>query len=102
MHYADIPNHINQEKTNREIRIGASAEFERKSHYIEDLNDLLDHHRHSIIAMSYTSAGFPSVETLYDIMCQYKNEVVVCGLGKHPFALNRNNEDRQEVLIIGM
>jgi hypothetical protein len=52
--------------------------------------------------MSYTSAGYPSIEELCDVMHQYKDRVEVCGLGNHPFALNRNNEDRQEVLIIGV
>lgn len=102
MHYDDIPNQINQDKTNREIRIGTTTEFERRSHYIEDLNALLEQHQESIIAMSYTSAGFPTIEELCDIMQRYKRRVEVCGLGKHPFALNRNNEDRQEVLIIGI
>lgn len=102
MHYTDIPNQINLDKTNREIMIGASAEFERRNHYIEDLHALLARHQQSIIALSYTSAGFPSIEELYDIMHQYKNRVVICTLGKHPFALNRNNEHRQEVLIIGL
>ena len=81
--------------------IGGSFEFERKNHYIEDLHTLFTRHQQSIIAMSYTSAGFPSIEELCEIMLQYKGHVEVCELGKHPFALNRNNGDRQEVLIIG-
>ena len=102
MNYTDIPNQINKEKTNKEIRLGATTEFERRSHYVQDLHALLARHRQSVIAMSYTSAGFPSIEELYEIMHQYKGQVEVCGLGKHPFALNRNNEDRQEVLILGI
>lgn len=102
MHYEDIPNQINQDKINREIRVGENPEFEHKNHYIEDLNTLLNRHKDSIIALSYTSAGFPSIEELRNIIGQYKEQVIVCNLGNHPFALNRNNEDRQEVLIIGM
>lgn len=101
MHYDDIPNQINQEKVNREIRFGENPEFEKRSHYIEELNALLARHQQSTIAMSYTSAGFPSIDELCDVIGQYKNEVIVCYLGNHPFALNRNNNDRQEVLIIG-
>lgn len=101
IHYEDIPNQINHEKTNREIKFGKNHEFEQRSHYIEDLNILLRRHQNSIIALSYTSAGFPSIETLYEIIGQYKEHVIVCSLGNHPFALNHNNEDRQEVLIIG-
>lgn len=101
MHYTDIPDQINLDKSNREVMIGASVEFERRNHYVEDLHALLARHQQSIIALSYTSAGFPSIEELYNIMRQYKDRVVVCTLGKHPFALNRNNENRQEVLLIG-
>ena len=40
MHYEDIPNQINHEKSNREIRLGENLEFEQRNHYIEDLNRL--------------------------------------------------------------
>lgn len=102
MHYADIPNQINPDKTNREIKIGESDEFEKRNHYIEDLHALFAQHQQSVLAMSYTSEGYPSIEELHNIMIQYKDQVIICSLGKHPFALNRNNEDRQEVLIIGI
>lgn len=102
MHYEDIPNQINKRKVNREIRFGENPEFERKNHYVEDLNTLLNRHQNSTIALSYTSAGFPSIEELCEIINQYKRQVVVCNLGDHPFALNHNNEDRKEVLIIGI
>ena len=101
MHYKDIPGLINTEKVNKEIRLGENPEFERRSNYIEDLNALIAKHQNSVIALSYTSAGFPTIDTLCDIIGNYKDNVVVCYLGNHPFALNRNNEDRQEVLIIG-
>lgn len=101
MHYEDIPRLINHEKTNREIMVGDYPEFERRNHYLQDLNELLARHRESIIALSYTSSGFPSIDSLCDVIGRYKAEVVVCDLGNHPFALNRNNENRQEVLIIG-
>lgn len=102
MHYAEIPKHINLGKANKEIMIGATSEFEMRNHYIEDLHVLLAQHQYSHIALSYTSAGFPSIEELYDVVHQYKEHVEICCLGKHPFALNRNNEHRQEVLIIGI
>lgn len=34
-------------------------------------------------------------------MSEYKREVQVISLGKKPFALNRKNEGREEMLIIG-
>lgn len=101
MHYEDIPNQINLAKTNREIGFGDSPEFENRGHYLADLHTLLARHQQSTIAMSYTSAGFPSIEKLREVICQYKTEVIVCSLGNYPFALNRNNNDRKEVLIIG-
>lgn len=102
MHYEDIPNQINQAKANKEIKFGENTEFEKRSNYLSNLRTLLVRHQHSIIVMSYTSAGFPCIDELCDIIHQYKNQVLVCNLGNHPFALNRNNYDRQEVLIIGI
>ena len=102
MHYEDIPNQINQEKINREIRLGENPEFEKRSHYLADLHKLLARHQHSTIAMSYTSAGFPSIDELSNVIRQYKNQVIVCNLGNHSFALNKNNSDRQEILIVGI
>ena len=102
MHYENIPNQINQVKVNKEIRFGENPEFEKRNHYLEDLNTLLNRHQQSIIALSYTSAGFPSIEELCNVMRQYKNHVLICNLGNHSFALNRSNTDRQEVLIIGI
>ena len=101
MHYEAIPNHVNHEKVNLEIRFGENPEFEKRNHYLDDLQTLLGRHQQSTIALSYTSAGFPSIEELCEVVGRYKNDVLVCSLGNHPFALNRNNNDRQEVLIIG-
>ena len=102
MHYEDIPNQINQVKVNKEIMVGENPEFEKRSRYLEDLNTLLNIHQQSIIALSYTSAGFPSIEELCSVMRRYKNNVLICYLGNYSFALNRNNTDRQEVLIVGI
>ena len=102
MHYEEIPGQINQVKVNREIKFGENPEFEKRSNYLADLHMLLSRHQQSIIALSYTSAGFPSIKELCNVMQRYKNQVTVCCLGNHPFALNRNNNDRQEVLIIGI
>lgn len=84
MHYEDIPEQINNEKVNREIKFGKNHEFEQRSHYVEDLNDLLSHHQNSTIALSYTSAGFPSIDELCEIIGQYKEQIIVCNLGNHP------------------
>ena len=55
----------------------------------------------SVIALSYTSNGFPSIGELVEILNVHKTHVEAVSLGKHPFALNYNNADREEFLIIG-
>lgn len=102
MHYEDIPQMINHDKVNREITTGRSDEFEKKSTYVDELSRLLENHRGSTIALSYTSAGYPTIEELCNIIGKYKPHVFECSLGNHPFALNRDNAGRQEFLIIGM
>ena len=66
------------------------------------LHQLLDNHRDSIIALSYTSNGYPSPEDLANIIGQHKEHVEIIDLGEHSFALNRSNKGRREVLILGM
>ena len=58
-------------------------------------------HEQSMIALSYTSNGYPSIEELVRLMNQHKNHVEAISLGKHSFALNHNNANREEFLILG-
>lgn len=102
MNYEQIPNHVNMEKANKEMDFSRSDEFERKTTFLEHLHQLLDQHNNSIIAMSYTSNGYPTVDELKQAIEQHKERVIVIELGVHPFALNRNNDGRKEVLIVGM
>ena len=102
MHYNDIPLFINEAKVNKEINFGKNIEFENRKNYLSDLDALLRFHRNSIIALSYTSEGYPSIDELAYTISKYKQIVHVCYLGKHGFALNKNNKDRQEVLIIAL
>lgn len=101
MHYDEIPNHINYSKANREMDFGMCSEFEKKSMYIPNLHRLLDFHRDSVIALSYTTNGYPSVVELGQIMRQHKERVQTLDLGEHSFALNKDNNERHEVLIVG-
>lgn len=101
MHYDEIPRLIDNNKVNREIIAGKCSEFETRSCFLDDLDTLIRQHQDSIIALSYTTEGYPSVEELESIIHRYKPVTHICYLGKHGFALNRNNEERQEVLIIG-
>lgn len=102
MYYAEIPNHIDRRKVNLEIGVGKNLEFEKRSNYIRDLDELIYKHRNSIIALSYTTEGYPSIQELEEVIRKYKQTTHICYLGKHGFALNRNNAERQEVLIIGL
>ena len=102
MYYAEIPNHIDRRKVNMEIGVGKNLEFEKRSNYIRDLDELIYKHRNSIIALSYTTEGYPSIQELEEVIRKYKQTTHICYLGKHGFALNRNNAERQEVLIIGL
>ena len=101
MHYADIPDHVNYAKANREMDFGRCREFENKLTYLDDLHQLLNRHRDSIIALSYTTNGYPSKEELRDAMAQHKEHAQVIDLGEHSFALNKDNSERHEVLVVG-
>lgn len=101
MHYNDIPDHINYTKANRELDFGMCSEFEKKSTYVANLHRLLDFHRDSVIALSYTTNGYPTVEELMQIMGEHKGRVQMVDLGAHSFALNKDNDERHEVLIVG-
>lgn len=98
--YDDIPAHVNYDKVNREIQIHKNIEFESRSNYLQDLNELLSHYPDSIILMSYTSEGYPSIEELEAQLRRHKQHVEVIYFGKYSFALNRSNQDRQEVLFL--
>ena len=102
MNYAEIPDNIDRGKVNLEIGVGKNWEFEKRSNYINELDEVIYKHRDSIIALSYTTEGYPSIQELEEIIHRHKQTTHVCYLGKHGFALNRNNADRQEVLIIGL
>lgn len=102
VYYNDIPTHINYDKTNKEIQIHKSNEFESRTNYLRELNELLGHYPDSIIVMSYTSEGYPSIEELETLLHRHKRHVEVIYFGKYNFALNKNNQNRQEVLFIAL
>ena len=102
MNYAEIPYYIDRQKVNLEIGVGKCSEFEKRSNYINELDELIHKHQDSIIALSYTTEGYPSIQELEEVVHRHKQTIHVCYLGKHGFALNRNNAERQEVLIIGL
>lgn len=100
IYYEDIPENVNYNKANREIQIHKNLEFEIRSNYIANLEELIDHFPNSIVVMSYTSDGYPTIEELETLLRRHKNNVETIYFGKYNFALNRNNENRQEILFI--
>lgn len=102
MNYTDIPNYIDKKKVNLEIGFGKNQEFEKRNNYISELDELISMHRNSIIALSYTTEGYPSIKELESVIRKHKDKTFICYLGKHGFALNKNNAERQEVLIVGV
>lgn len=99
--YTEIEENINIGKANKEIQINACNEFKYKSTFVNDLRQLLKKYQSKTIVMSYTSCGYPSIVELKLIMQEFKKQVDVIHLGHQSFALNKHNEDREEVLIIG-
>ncbi len=98
--YEDIPAYVNYNKANREIEIHKNSEFETRSRYLNELDELLGHYPNSMVMMSYTSEGYPSIEELDTLLRRHKQHVEVIYFGKYNFALNRSNKNRQEVLFI--
>ena len=101
INYDNIPENINRAKNNLELNLHQCDEFEQKATFMHNLDALLTMHEDSIIALSYTSDGYPSIEALADLMAHHKPHVEAVSLGKHPFALNHNNANREEFLILG-
>jgi len=101
VNYDLIEKNIDLNKKNKEIILNKNKEFECKSTFLNELHELILKHRNSIIVLSYTSNGYPSIDELKEVVMQYKNNVEIVSLGKHSFALNRHNEGREEILVIG-
>ena len=101
MHYNDIEENINREKANLEIGLNCESEFEDKASFSQNLRKLFARYHKSVLVLSYTTNGYPSIDDLVCIMKEFKDHVKVVSLGKKPFALNRSNEGREEVLVIG-
>ena len=101
VNYDNIPGNINRAKSNFELNLHQCDEFEQKATFLHNLDALLAMHEDSVIALSYTSDGYPSIEALADLMAHHKPYVEAVSLGRHPFALNHNNANREEYLILG-
>lgn len=68
----------------------------------ENLNRIFYEFQDSKIVLSYGDPGYPSIETIKDLLLQYKNEVAVERI-EYTYKLNRSNKNGNrsyEVLII--
>lgn len=101
VNYDKIEEHIDLNKKNKEILIKKNKEFECKQTFLDELDILIEKYQDSIIVLSYTSNGYPTMEDLQEVMGRHKENVELVSLGKHSFALNRDNKGREEVLVIG-
>ena len=73
-----------------------------KQNVESDLNKLFDKFSESIIVMSYGDPGFPSIDTIKDLMGQFKEDVKVVRR-EYSYSLNhsaKNGNKLYEVLII--
>ncbi|SHI46782.1 DNA adenine methylase [Flavobacterium haoranii] len=101
VNYYDIPNNINFNKKNKEININASREFEDKTNFLNDLRILISNHIDSHIVISYRNNGIPSIEEISELLRSFNLfNVVEYNLGKYNYALNKNNEFNEEILLI--
>ncbi|MCX2429889.1 DNA adenine methylase [Pedobacter sp. GR22-10] len=99
--YHDIVSNINHQTKNKEITINKKSEFESKLHFLSDLEALFLKHKNSKIVISYRNNGIPSIPEICDLLSKYKKSVESINLGKYNYALNRNNDENYEYLIIG-
>ena len=73
-----------------------------KQNVESDLNKLFDKFSDSIIVMSYGDPGFPSIDTMKELLGQFKNDIKVVRK-YHTYSLNHSNKNGTklyEVLII--
>lgn len=101
MNYENITNHIDADKINKEIEFSKCKEFECRGKYLNDLDKLINKYQNSIIAFSYNTDGYPSVDELQNVISKYKRNVTVFYLGEYAYALNKHNKGRNEILIVG-
>lgn len=59
-----------------------------KIFFKQNLRDLFKRYQKSILVLSYTTNGYPSIEELKEVMKDFKRNVKIISLGEKPFALN--------------
>lgn len=100
-HYKEIEQNINYNSKHKEIFINKSNEFEDKKYFLTDLDNLISKHSKSIIVISYRNNGYPSIPDIEKLVKLYKSHTLVIDLGNYNYALNKDNKNNSEFLIIG-
>lgn len=60
---------------------------------------LVVRHRRSILVVSYRDDGIPSIDELATLLRQHKREVRIAHYGRYQYALSRNRQSREALLI---
>jgi adenine-specific DNA-methyltransferase len=103
VNYDLIENNINFSKKNREMIFGRDQQFENEDNFKDDLRQLILSHQNSNIVISYRNNGIPTIEEIQLLMaeCKPNHRVYTVDLGQYTYALNRDNNNNREYLIIG-
>jgi len=101
-HYEKIAGNIDFAKSNKEILLNKSDEFEKPKVFNEQLSKLIARHPNSIIAISYRNNGVPSIGEIQATVkiCRPNDRIAVIDLGLYGYALNKSNSSNNEFLII--
>ncbi len=98
--YNDFIHYINYEKTNKEVMINKSDEFETKQFIINDIKKIIEKYHDKIIIFSYRNKGIPSPDELKEIFRMYNKEFKEYILYNHYYALNKSNKELHELVYI--
>lgn len=101
LHYDIMENYINHSLANHRVELGRCAEFKLRKRFVRELTCLLEHHKESIIALSYRADGYPSIEVLCDLVARFKPSVEAIALGHQGYGLKTITKGHDEMLIIG-
>ena len=100
--YDNIEQFISLQKSHKEILINDNRDFENKHTFMNNLSLLFETHQNSIIVISYRNGGIPSIEEIADLLRIYKRNIHTIDLGSYSYALNRNNQQNKEYIIVGV
>jgi len=97
--YNNFTNHINFKKKNLEIEINTNNEFEDYNTFFRNFKVLVQRNINSVIVISYREHGIPAIEELVIYLQQIGKDVSIYR-SNYSYALNRDNANQEEVLII--